>query len=201
MCEVNDPRNRLEQYLLRVRGGLQGIPHEQVGEIVQELRSHIQDRAEVAGVMTDSAVQAATDSLGKPEDLARMYRAENLTARAIATRSPWLIFRSVIRWAFLSVGGFVVFIVALAGYLMAAGFFLCAVLKPFFPRNVGMWLGGNLSVFDIGAHWPAPTGTREVLGLWMIPISLVAGTVFFLLTHRFTLASVRSFRRTRVTYA
>ena len=200
MSETKDPEKWIGDYLRRVRRKLGGLSQEEVDEILQELRSHILERAEETGTVTVRNVQAALGSLGRPETLGRMYRSEGLAARALASRSPWLAFRAVLLWAFLSVGGFVVLTVALTGYGMGIDFILSAVLKPFFPRNMGIWWGGHPFVFEMGAHWPAPPGAKELTGWWVSPLLLAVGVGFLFITHRFTLACIRRFRRLRAAH-
>ncbi|HEV2387237.1 MAG TPA: hypothetical protein VGS20_08280 [Candidatus Acidoferrales bacterium] len=198
MPDATDPRQTMELYLLRVRRALGRLPEGEIVEILRELRSHIQERADRAGAITRESVQVALEALGDPVELARMYLNENLVARAVASRSPWLILRAIFRWACLSAGGFLVFLLALTGYGTGIAFLFCAALKPFFPGHVGLWWRRNPILFDLGAHWPIPAGARELLGWWMIPVSVVAGLALFLLTHRFTLASIRRFRHFRL---
>lgn len=201
MSATNDPEKWIEDYLRRVSGKLRGLSQQEVGEILEELRGHIRERALETGTLTVGSVQAALESLGKPETLARMYRTEGLAVRAIASRSPWLAFRAVLLWAFLSVGGLVVFTVAVTGYGMGIDFILSAVLKPLFPRNMGIWWGGHPFVFEMGAHWPAPPGAKELTGWWVSPLLLAVGIGFLFITHRFTLACIRRFRRLRAAHA
>lgn len=198
MSETSESQKTIEDYLCRVVRSLHGLPQNEVDEFVAELRSHIQERAAPAGTMTDQSVQDALGSLGKPESLARMYRAECMGARAIAIRSPWLAFKTALLWAFLSVGGLVVFTVSLVGYLMGIDLILSAGLRPWFPENIGIWWGAHPFMLDMGAHWPAPPGANEIVAWWVSPVLLLVGTAFIFGTHLFTLACIRRFRRLRV---
>lgn len=201
MREANEPREMIENYLRQVRSGLRGLAENEATEILRELRSHIEERAQVAGAVTRTSVEAALESLGRPGNLARMYRTEDLAARAVASRSPWLVLRTVFLWAFLSIGGFIVFTFSLTGYLMGIDFVLSAVLRPFFPSNMGIWLGRNPFAFEMGAHWPPPRGTVQMHGWWVSAVLLIVGVGFLFITHTLTLACIRRFRRLRVTYA
>lgn len=201
MREGESSQLLIERYLLQVRAGLRRLPDADVAEILQELRSHIQERAEASGTPTEAAIRAALDSLGSPRDLARMYITENMMSRAAASRSPWLILRGMYRWAGMSVWGFVIFLMALIGYALGAGFFVCAALKPFFPANVGLWWRSNPLLVNLGGQWPVPHGARELLGWWLIPVAIAAGSASLFLTHRFTLFGVRRFRRMRFLHA
>jgi hypothetical protein len=64
-----------------------------------------------------------------------------------------------------------VFVVALIGYLLAASFYLCALLKPFFPQNVGFYVGD----FGINlAQFPVQQG-HEIFAPYFIPLMILFG--------------------------
>ena len=52
-----------------------------------------------------------------------------------------MILRATLRWATTGVEGFIVFVVAITGYMAGVAFLLLALLKPIFPRNTGLWAG------------------------------------------------------------
>src|SRR6516162_8871614 len=105
-----DAQQRIETYLTRLRVRLRSISESDVREIVEELRSHILDKASVSGEVTAGAVDAALAALGSPEELAGEYMTDNLLARAEVSGSPVRILGSLFRWASLSVAGFFVFL-------------------------------------------------------------------------------------------
>src|SRR6202034_1025383 len=95
-------------YLARLRQRLRGMHHEDVHEIVEELRSHIVDKAAEGGQLPADGVDQALAALGSPEELASQYMSAYLLARAEVSRSPVRIMQSLSRWASLSVAGFLV---------------------------------------------------------------------------------------------
>ncbi len=128
MTITGDAQQRIEAYLGRLRGRLRGINQDEVREIVEELRSHITDKAAASGEtqreITPAAVDAALAALGSPEELASQYLTDNLLARAEVSRSPLQILRSLFRWASLSVAGFFVLLGSLFGYFFGVVFIL-----------------------------------------------------------------------------
>jgi hypothetical protein len=88
----------------------------------------------------------------------------------------------------------------LCGYFVAGAFFLCALLKPIYPKTAGLWSladAGDLSLsLRLGVSG-APANGRELLGWWIVPLGLFLGLVLVLFTFRFGLWSIRKFRRTR----
>jgi len=106
MSMGSDAQQKIESYLGRLRAQLRGADDEEVREIVEELRSHIMDKAAPSGEVSSAGVDASLAALGSPEDLARQYITDNLLARAEVSRSPVRILESLFRWASLSVAGF-----------------------------------------------------------------------------------------------
>ena len=135
-----DAQQRIETYLGRLRRRLRGMSDEAVRDIVEELRSHITDRAGAGGLVTAAEVDEALARLGSPEELASQYITDDLLARAEVSRSPVRIVASLFRWASLSVAGLLVLLGSIAGYALAAAFILAAMLKPFHPKTAGLWV-------------------------------------------------------------
>ena len=197
-----DAQQRIETYLTRLRARLRGISDQDVREIVDELRSHILDKASTRGEMTAGVVDAVLAALGSPEKLASEYTTDNLLARAEMSRSPVRILQSLFRWASLSIAGFFVFLGSIVGYFLGVAFILCALSKPVHPRTAGLWIfpagAGDSTVSLRLGFGSAPVGGRDVLGWWIVPVGLIVGCGIVMLTTRFALWCVRQYRRSRV---
>ena len=185
----------LDIYLRQVRHGLHGLPEDEAKEIVDELRSHALDRA--GGALTPASVDATIAALGSARELSGLYLAERMAERVEARRSPWLILQTVWRLAGLSLGAFCALILSFVGYAFGASLLLTAALKPFLPKNDGLWYeqrpsGATLS-FSITNH---PTG-QELMGWWIIPFGLICGAIVLWCTWRYGLWSVRRLGRAR----
>jgi hypothetical protein len=199
---AGDAQQRIETYLAKLRLRLRGINDQDVREIVEELRSHILDKASGSGEVTAGGVDAALAALGSPEELATEYVTDNLLARVELSRSPVQILKSLFRWASLSVAGFVVFLCAIAGYFLGVVLIVCALLKPIHPQTAGLWVyrtsSGELAPsLRLGFGSP-PVGGRDVLGWWIVPVGLVAGCSLVLLISWLALWCARRYRRSRV---
>lgn len=186
---------KIDAYLRQVRAGLGGLPDSEVTEILNELRAHIVERT--GDDASDAATDSALHALGRPEQLAAQYVAENLALRAESNRSPWMILRSVFHWATLSIKGLGVFMVCVIGYSFGVSFFLTALMKPFHPQGVGLWMSNAGQTFSlhVGGFTGPADGEREILGWWMIPIGYSLGGGTILLTTHFALWALR--RRSR----
>ncbi|HEY3815009.1 MAG TPA: hypothetical protein VGL66_17460 [Caulobacteraceae bacterium] len=185
----------LDIYLRKVRHGLRGLPDDEAKEIVDELRSHALDRA--GGALTAASVDATIAGLGPARELSGLYLAERMAERVEVSRSPLLILKTVWRLAGLSVGAFFALILSFVGYAFGVSLLLTALLKPFLPKNDGLWYerrptGVSMS-FSITDH---PTG-HELMGWWIIPFGLICGAFVTWCTWRYGLWSVRRLGRAR----
>lgn len=201
MTIPDDASKRIETYLDKLRGRLRGVNDAEVCEIVEELRSHIVDKAVANGEVTEDRIVAALAALGNPEELAGQYMTDNLLARAEVSRSPVRILQGLFRWASLSVAGFFVLLGSIVGYFAGGVFILVAVCKPFHPQTAGLWTyrdnTGDLAIsFRLG-YGNAPGPGTDLLGWWVLPVGLLASCGLVMLTTRVALWCVRLYRRTR----
>jgi uncharacterized membrane protein len=196
-----DAQQRIEAYLGTLRQRLRGMNDEDAREIVEELRSHITDKAAASGQLTAAGVDAALAGLGSPDELASQYLTDDLLARTEVSRSPVRILESLFRWASLSVAGFFVLLASIVGYFLGVVFIIVAALKPIHWQTAGVWvLPGGADAFNISIRLgfgSAPQAGREVLGWWIIPIGLAAGCALVLLTTRFAIWCARQYRKSR----
>lgn len=199
MTITGDSQQRIDSYLGKLRRQLRGIKEEEVREIVEELRSHIMEKALAAGETTAAAVDEALLALGSPEELASQYLTDTLLARAEVSRSPVQILRSLFRWASLSVAGFFVLLGSILGYFFGIVFILVALLKPFHPHTAGLWVirngaGDSEISFRLG-FGNVPLGGTDVLGWWIVPVGWMAGFGLVMLTTHVALWFVRQYRK------
>lgn len=198
MTDAHAAQQRIEGFMKEVRAGLRGIPAGQAAEIIEELRSHMFERIEESGEWTDATIATVLGKLGRPEELAALYVAEDIVARAEKNFSPWLVLRGIVRWAGFSLAGVTVFFISLVGYVLAGSFAISALMKPIAPHRVGLWhLNGDPDNFSLIlglGGGPAPDGI-ELLGWWIIPLGLLIGVGLFLLTARFGLWALRKYQR------
>jgi hypothetical protein len=206
MTTAGNAQQRIDAYLGRLRARLRGMKDEDIREIVEELRSHIMDKAaasgEATGEITSAGVDAALAALGSPEQLASQYLTDNLLARAEVSRSPVQILRSLFRWASLSVAGLCVLLGCIAGYFFGAVFVLVALFKPIHPHAAGLWTFPNgTGDFELSfrlGFGSVPAGGTDLLGWWTIPIGMVAGCGLVMLTTHTAVWFIRQYRRSRI---
>ena len=174
MTPASEPQQQIETYLDNLRGRMRGINRQEVGEIIEELRSHITEKATLKGSMTAAEVETALANLGTPEELASQYLSDELLARANVSRSPIKVLERLFYWASLGGAGVFVFLGTLLGYFLGIVFVLCAILKPIHPHTAGLWIIPDIagdSQFSIQLGFGhAPVGGREALGWWVVPL-------------------------------
>src|SRR5271166_1961493 len=193
MITSGDAQPRIEAYLGRLQQRLRGMNDDDVREIVEEMRSHLTDKAAAGGELTAAGIDAAIAALGTPEELASQYLTDDLLSRAEVSRSPLRVLESLFRWAGLSVAGFIALLVSLFGYILGAALMWCAVLKLIHPQTAGLWRlpsgPGNFFVsLRLGFGTP-PVGAIDLLGWWIVPVGLSVGCALVLLTTHYALWS------------
>jgi len=185
----------IETYFAELDSRISDLPRPQREELVKELRAHVMDRLEQMAVPCEEDCRTVLKALGTPDEIARQFRMELILRRSSWRISPVAILRTCARWTVAGVQGYAVFLVAMVGYLIALSFYVTALLKPFFPRNVGVFVseqGMNL------AHFPVPPPGHECLGPYYIPAAIVVGYLFTLgttLLIRFLVRRGRSLRQ------
>ena len=160
MTHSDQLQTRIDAYLMQLRRSLGELPPEEVSDILREIRGHILERAEAAGELTDERLVEILKALGRPEDIAPLYQAEALMARARTSFSPTLLLRGALRWAMLSVRGFAIFVIAILGYGLGLGLLVSALAKIVLPQTIGAW--ASPGTFSIGTN--DNPAAREVLG-------------------------------------
>ena len=100
-----------------------------------ELRAHVMEKLSQVAVVTEADCKTVLEALGTPEEIARQYRMEFLLKHSSWNLSPVTVLRTLVRWTLAGVQGYLVFLVAMIGYMIAACFYITALLKPFFPAQ------------------------------------------------------------------
>jgi uncharacterized membrane protein len=194
---------RVKEYLAELGRSLGTMPLAERDEILREIATHIRDCEE-----SQDSVENVLARLGSPRELAAEYRNGILIRRALRSFSPLLVMRATGRLATKSVVGFAIFLCAFVGYIAGAGFVITAILKPFLPRLIGLWVGPHAFTFGLwvrgsggfGIGWytaEQAASVREVLGFWYIPVALVLGAIFLHVTTLVMRRLLRVFTHTR----
>lgn len=172
----------IESYFAALATQLSDLAQPKKDEVIRELRAHVFDRLEQIADPTDEECRAVLRAMGSPVEIARQYRVELLLNRSAWRISPWKMLRTLFRWTLTGIQGYLVFVMAMVGYILAAYFYITALLKPLFPHNVGVFVSSE--GIDL-THFPDPPMGTEILGPYYIPVAVFVG---YLLTFITTLA-------------
>jgi hypothetical protein len=181
LSQIGESRVRGYLYMLE-RSLRASISAPLTDDAVREVESHIRERvAESHGLPNErEALEAILMRFGSPSTVARAYSLEAMLEEAATTARLGAVARSMFHVATMGTGAFLRAFLLFMGYAFGISLFATAVLKPIFPRNVGLWLDGGIR---LGAEFPAPA-SDPLLGYWIIPICIVLGLGVLMLTHR-----------------
>ena len=189
----------LDTYLQIVKDHLHALSPEDSSEVIRELRSHIMDSTQ--GDPSNEAVAATLAKLGDPREIARINVRMRMAAVALARPTPLTVVHALSQVAIIGGKGLWVLILSLTGYAFAGCWLATALVKPFAPDRVGLWLlpdpTGDLSL-SLGRHGPDVVG-HDVLGWWIIPLGLAIGAICGVLTYRVGLRFIRQLARAQST--
>jgi len=170
---TNEREQEIDAYVRRLLWALQPLPQEDRLGIASEIHGHLSESAGRGAGELDRAI----GKLGSPALLARSYVEEYELAGAINRAAPATLLLNLLNRGTRSVAAFFGGVGALCLYLFAASFALIAIAKLIVPSEVGAWVGPHS--FTMGIPGTPPGGAREVLGYWIVPISVVLGALCF----------------------
>jgi len=209
---TNSVTESVDEYCQRLWKALHKLPTPERDDFIREVRSHIWERVEAEAEVTADVLTKIFRTVGDPMELAAEYRTQALLREATRKKAPWMLrpwvlLRATLRWGVTSVVGLVAFLVTAFGYGCTLAFYLCALLKPFFPSRIGLWLAAQhtlslgywngrysgaevyglsvrppTSLVVLGTLGPTDGPVRELLGNWLIAVCFLCGALFFLAT-------------------
>ena len=180
-------------YMRKVEGLCGSLDNRQKADILAELKAHLLESfIQLDDGDEETRISSAIAKLGKPEDFVPLWVEERLLEGAqpgSSTRNLFFLLRSnalrgVQQFAFTMIVGF--------GYMMSFYFFIMAVMKVFFPQNVGLWLSPSGIPF---MGYVDADEFREVLGYWLTPIGLVTAVLLQLFLNYLVRQWVTHFKR------
>jgi len=166
----DDTSREIEAYVRRLTGALQPLPQDERAAIVSEIRSHLADCA----ARGEGALARALDGMGVPELLGRSYVEEYRLAGALEKGSPLRLLAIVLGLGARGLAGFLGGLVVLKLYLIGLTCFLVAGNKLIEPAKVGVWIAPNYFALMINGP-PPPAPVPELLGYWIVPLSVALG--------------------------
>jgi uncharacterized membrane protein len=178
---------QIDSYLTALRLHLGPLTIAEREEIVREIHAHIRDSAEEPG----ASVETVLARLGPAEELAAQYRDGLLIRKASRSASPLMLLRAALRLATKGVFGTFVFACGVFGYSFGVGFLVVALAKTIAPAHTGAWVQDGHLIAAGALEFGIPPQAHEVLGLWIIPLTLSLGSLLLLLTNYLIRKSLR----------
>lgn len=177
--------SRIRGYLYLLERSLRAsVASALAADAVREVESHIRERvAESTGMPNErDALESILTRVGSPATVAKAYSLELIMEEAAVGGRIVAVVRSLFHAAATGVGSFATALLLFIGYAAGWGFVAIALLKPIFPRNVGIWFHEGIPT--LAAQFPAPEGVTPIGGYELIPICLVIGFAILIGTHR-----------------
>ena len=176
-------------WLRRLAWALSRMPSPEREDIVLETRGHLEER--IAAGATPAEALAA---FGPAETYAHRFLDEMDVAAALGSRRFGDVFGVVVTHLNRSMIAVLAFLVVLFVSGIALGLVVAGVWKLFDPVHVGIWISGRS--FWIG-DIDDPSAGRELVGLWLYPITLAGVALAWFVCRAVLLWAVRTLAPSR----
>jgi len=147
--------------------------------LLLEIKDHLYSNFEQQkGSNEVTRLQVAIEQMGNPDEFIRPLVTDLLFADAARTLNPRTAFSGLVLHLSRGLKAVIVSSLFGVGYLLSVAFLLVAVLKPFSPDTVGLFANAGGS-FTLGILDAVPKGSTELLGYWVIPLSLALAILLY----------------------
>lgn len=187
MTQVDD--RAVADWLRRLKWALTRMPSPEREDIVEETRGHLEERI-AAGASPAEALAA----FGPAETYAHRFLDEMDVAAALGSRRTGDVLGVVLRRLNRSLVAVLAFLIVLFVGGVALGLVVAGVWKLFDPAHVGVWIEG--SSFWIG-DIDDPSAGRELVGLWLYPITVAGVAAAWFVCRAVLLWAVRTLAPSR----
>lgn len=168
------------QYTGRLSNATRGLPEEMRNDLTTEITGHLLESMSASDKTGElDKLLDAIDRLGDPEKFLRPMIADYHTENAVQTFKPRDVFYALIKNIGAGTARTIKFSVFFVLYLFLFSFAILFFGKIFLPAHTGLFVvNGQFKGF--GLMFPTP-GQTEVLGYWMLPVSIAGFVVSYLL--------------------
>lgn len=171
------------QYIRRLERSISKLPSEMQTDIQNEISGHILDSMEHSkGELELDKLLDAIERLGNPEKFMKPMIADYEAVYATSTFQPVHILRAMVRNLGAGFERTVKYSVFFILYSTLFSFAILFLGKIFFPGNTGLFINNNGGFKAFGIFSPV-LGDVELLGYWLLPMSLIGLVMdYFLIT-------------------
>jgi acetyltransferase-like isoleucine patch superfamily enzyme len=181
MTEQEKASRLLDDYIKQLGWSLSKLPAQDREEIIQEVQVHLLDRLETSETVEE--FRQTLQEFGPPEEYARSFLENYEVSVALASASPWQILQQNFRMIGRRSSAVLPLLVISFLYILSVCLLLIGLLKPLFPKHIGLWATSNPLTFHFGVNLE-PIPSQEVLGYWIIPLAILLGAALFMVTAR-----------------
>lgn len=178
----------LKTYLRRFRWALASLGEGDRDDIVEETRIHVLERTDQGQPLSQ-----ALAALGPAESYARRFIDEMEISDALAGQRPLRVLSVVFTRVHRSFAAALAFLAVLLLALFAIGVASVAVMKPFDPGHIGLWVSIHGDFFF--GQSDGQGGKHEVLGPWLYPLAVVDVAVAWFAARLILLGAVSNLAR------
>jgi hypothetical protein len=172
-------RDSIHQYITSLEKYLSRLKKSDSDEVIKEIESHIYDALELQEQNNESVdVQVILEGFGEPRTLATHYVDHILqgTPPPKGFNAIQTVKKGVTQGLYYSTG--------FAGFSFALFLLAIAILKIFLSDDIGVWLAEHGNSVIITFHEHPHIGSKEILGHWIIPVTLILSAALSYLTYR-----------------
>lgn len=178
----------LKTYLRRLGWALASLPERDRDDIIEETRVHVLARTDQGQTLPH-----ALAALGPADRYARRFIDEMEISNALAGQRPLQVLSVVLRRVHRSFTAGVAFLAVLFLAAFAIGGVSAAVMKPFDPEHVGLWVSAHGDFFFGRSN--GRNGQHEILGPWLYPFAVFDVAAVWFAARLILLGAVRTLVR------
>ena len=194
--ENEKSKDLVQTYLDKLRGELKKLPEKEKEEILLEIKGHIEER-----IAQGKELSEIFKKLGEPSSFAQEFITQSFLSQGIATKSVPLILKGMLRWGITTLTGFFFGLLFFSLYLLSLGLVVVALLKPFFPQEIGLFVkDGNFWGWGYEKGVQNISNTNDILGYAFILIALIIGVLIFLVTTWFLKRVIKIYFEKRIRF-
>ena len=166
---------QIDGYMRALARALGGLEAKDRGDILAEIRAHLEHRAE------ENRLGEALKALGAPEACARGFLDELKLQAAFADAGPAKTLGALLALASRRATAAAGLFVSGVFFLLAFGFAATGVMEVVSPDQTGLWIDAPSDTYVFGSLLEAPPTARELLGPWLIPVAALFAVLFFVI--------------------
>ena len=165
-----------EDYMNRVDKNISSLSSEDKADLLLEINSHIYEgMVRNAGNSEIDALLDLTGKLGIPEEFLKPLVAKKKLNQAVHSFNPKDVFQAIS----LNIRNGLIFSVFGLLYLFLFSFIIIAITKVIAPAHTGLFVSSG--GFQGLGYINDTAGSAELLGYWIIPLSLIIACFFYFL--------------------